>query len=65
MKGNPQDLHDLGEDLQKTIDTHQDALRHNPDIAAELMKTRAKVRDRYESVMDRPRGFDKDGNLIP
>ena len=65
MKGNPQDIHDLGEDLQKAIDNHSDAMRHNPDIATDLMKVRAMVRDRYESVMDRPKGFDKNGNLIP
>lgn len=68
MKGNPADLRELGESVDRAIQDHPDAIRCNPDISAELFKIRNVIRDRYDQVSenrDKGLGFDKNGDLIP
>lgn len=53
MKADPEDLRLLAEDLQGALQRHEDAARHNPDIATDLVKVRDKVRKRYEEVREK------------
>ncbi len=55
MRGDRQDLKDLAEDLKGCVNRHQDAIRHNPDIAAELIKVRDKTMKRWEDLSERPK----------
>lgn len=55
MKHDPEDLKELADDLQKAIDSHEDALSGNPDIATELVKVKNKTRERFEQVAERIR----------
>jgi hypothetical protein len=64
-KANPADLRALGDDLDKCIHDHPDAIQHNPDLANEIMKSRNKAYERFEKVTERPRSYDKNGDLIP
>ena len=52
MKGDPEDLRKLADDLQFALQRRQDAVRNNPDIATDLVKVRDKVRKRYEEVTE-------------
>lgn len=53
MKGDPQDIRDLAEDLQGALQRHADAVRHNPDIATEIVKIRDRTFKRYEEVSEK------------
>jgi len=52
MKGDPEDLRNLAEDLRGCIKRHDDAIRHNPDIATDIIKARDKAFKRYEEVTE-------------
>lgn len=71
MKGNPADLRELGNSVDRALHDHPDAIRHNPDIAAELFRIRNTIRERYDRINEnRDRGlgltgFDQHGDLIP
>jgi len=71
-KGNPADLRELGNDIDRAIHDHADAIKHNEDIAVALFGIRNAIRERYDRITEnrdrslglRP-GFDKNGELIP
>lgn len=71
MKGNPADLRELGNDIDRAIHDHRDAIINNEDIAAALFGVRNAIRARYDKVNEnRDRslgltGYDKNGDLIP
>ena len=65
MKGNPADIRGLAEDLGLCRSNHKDALKHNPDLAADLLKLAVKTHDRWASMLEAPAGFDKNGDLKP
>ena len=52
MKGDPEDLRKLADDLQFALQRRQDAIRNNPDLAADIVKVRDKVRNRYKEVTE-------------
>lgn len=52
MKADPEDLHNLAEDLKGVIRRHPDALHNNRDIADDLVKVRDKAEKRYGSVTE-------------
>ena len=53
MKGNPQDLKDLAEDLKGCVQRHPDALKNNPDIQVDLVKVRDKAMERYDKISEK------------
>ena len=71
MKGNPADLRELGNDIDRAIHDHMDAIRHHPEFAAELFRLRNAIWAEYDKVNEnRDRslgltGYDKNGDLIP
>lgn len=52
MKADPEDLKNLAEDLQGALQRHPDAVKHNPDIASDIVKVRDKTQQRYNSIKD-------------
>ena len=52
MRADPEDLKNLSDDLRGVIKRHDDALTHNPDIAADLLKVRDKAQRRYDEVTE-------------
>lgn len=52
MKGNPEDLYHLGEDLRGVIHRHEDAVKNNPDIAKDIISARDKAIERYRQVTE-------------
>lgn len=52
MKGDPQDVRDLAEDLKGCIQRHPDALKHNPDIQNDLVKVRDNTFKRYAQISE-------------
>ena len=70
MKGNPADLRALGEDIDRAIHDHADAIVHNEYLALALFGVRNAIRERYDKINEnRDRslglvGFDKNGDLI-
>lgn len=52
MKADPEDLRRLAEDLQGALQRHTDAIRHNPDIATDIVKVRDRALKRYEQVAE-------------
>ena len=65
MKGNPADIRGLAEDLDLCRSNHKDALHHNPDLDADLMKLAREAHARWAQVVEVPHGFDKNGDLKP
>jgi hypothetical protein len=55
MKANPSDILGLGNDLDRCMRDHPDAMRSNPDLASELRQLRDKTYRRYETVSEKPR----------
>jgi hypothetical protein len=53
MKSDPEDLKNLSEDLHGALHRHPDAIRANPDIAADIIKARDKAAKRYEEVTEK------------
>jgi hypothetical protein len=64
-KANPADLRAFGDDLDKCIHDHPDTIQHNPDLARDVMKARDEAYRRHDKVTERPRSYDKNGDLIP
>lgn len=52
MKGNPADVRGLAEDLTRAIAEHPDACRLNPDLYADLVKLRDRVKVRYDQISE-------------
>ena len=52
MKGDPEDLRKLADDLQFALQRRQDAIRNNPDIATDIVNVLDKTRKRYEEVTE-------------
>ena len=72
MKANPADLREWANDVDRGIQDHPDAVKNNPDLAADAFRLRNAIRARYDQVNEnRDRGlgmrpsFDKNGDLIP
>lgn len=73
MKGNPADLRELGNAIDRAIHDYLDCLRlpDNEDIAVGLFGVRNAIRARYDKINEnRDRsldltGYDKNGDLIP
>ena len=55
MKGDPEDVKNLAEDLKGALHRHPDAVRNNPDLAGELVRLRDKVYHRYEHIAEKPK----------
>lgn len=53
MKADTQDLKNLAEDLQGCLQRHPDAVRHNPDIATDIVKVRDRTFKRYDEVTEK------------
>jgi len=79
-KGNPADLRELGNDIDRAIHDHADAIKHNEDIAAALFGVRNAIRERYNKITEgrcrattvrigsagtEPQYFERNGDLIP
>lgn len=52
MKGDPEDIKNLAEDLHGALHRHNDACKNNPDLQTELVKLRDKAYRRYEEVSE-------------
>lgn len=53
MKPDKDDIRRTGEDLDLIIIRHGDAMKHNPDLAAETMKLRSEWLKRYDEVSEK------------
>jgi len=53
-KGDPEDLHNLAEDLKGCLHRHPDAIQHNPDIAGDIVRSQDKAEQRYRSLTEKP-----------
>ena len=52
MKGDPDDLRLLIEDLRGCISRHPDAIRSNPDIASDIVKARDHAAAKYARITE-------------
>ena len=52
MKGDPEDLRKLAEDLKWCIRKHPDAIQNNPDIAKDIVNARDKADAKFRQVTE-------------
>lgn len=66
MKGDPEDLKKMADDLGQAIEKHPDAMRSNPDLAGESLRLHRKWLDRYNSISEKsPEPTPKPEGFVP
>ena len=50
MKASKEDLHNIGQDFYGLIQRHENAIKYNPDLAAETIKLRDKWLKRFDEI---------------